>query len=427
MDLSVLLCFEGANTFQQMHRAYIKANDPLTFLESKKIIYRDTFITFCEGAKTTTGLAALVGNELKAAIKKSVCYKAKIELAREIRSNMPPFKGNRSNLEAHILKRLATEENFKNFKKYIHMPKDFFEEYIDSAIEQYCWTGSEVGMVEWVGSFIWPSSKRSTRSEKNKDTRLLGIIRSCLQHFKDLVLRAINLSSEAVASEDGKVPMWLDLFCENLKEHLAFTRQDLKCLEFQEITDIKFLQDAMCIVLDQVVKDLENVLCQEETFKEVFSLTEVRNTVLNNLCGCWVQCPFCKAICTNTIHLHDGDHSVEFHRPNAVNGGHWRKTDTFVTDICSSLIGTDLLFSHRGDEDENYIPYKEYRTAGPKYACWSITPDTSVQPYWKWFVCTFQSNLEKQYKYKFEDRGLIPEGWKTITKTDAIESLTMAQ
>ena len=143
---------------------------------------------------------------------------------------------------------------------------------------------------------------------------------------------------------------------------------------------------------------------------------------MDNLCGCWSQCPFCKAVCTNTMPNHNGDHSVCFHRPQVVNGIIWHKTDHLCIDVCSSLVASDsnLVIDVKADKS---IPYKNYRTAGPEHNDWSITPDSSVQPYWKWFVCTFQSNLEERYKGNFDGRGKIPENWKTITLEEALASL----
>jgi hypothetical protein len=120
---------------------------------------------------------------------------------------------------------------------------------------------------------------------------------------------------------------------------------------------------------------------------------------------------------------HDGDHSVEFHRPQALVGGQWHKTDQFTTDICSSLVGSTC---HLVLEEDKTIPYVEYRKYAPA-ADWSITPDTSFQPYWKWVICNFRFELEELYSLKFHLKGEIPEGWESITKAAAIESLKMGQ
>ena len=120
---------------------------------------------------------------------------------------------------------------------------------------------------------------------------------------------------------------------------------------------------------------------------------------------------------------HDGDHSVELHRPQAVKGRRWADSVNFVTDICSSDVASECSFL----SNDVYFKHKEYRKAGSPYDSWSITPDTSFLPYWKWFVCKFQTDLEKHYGYKFQDLGAIPEQWQSISKGEAIESLNIAQ
>ncbi|ELW66428.1 Interferon-induced very large GTPase 1 [Tupaia chinensis] len=148
--------------------------------------------------------------------------------------------------------------------------------------------------------------------------------------------------------------------------------------------------------------------------------SEIEKMLSEQLCGCWKQCPFCGAICTNTIPTHDGDHSVPFHRSKAVYGWKWYKTDKFSVDFCTSSVASDNYFRL---SDDRRIPYKTYRQAGGDYATWSITPDSSLQPYWKWFVCHFRSKLEEKYEKKFTGLGKIPDSWTKITKEDVLNDL----
>ncbi|MBN3291696.1 GVIN1 GTPase, partial [Polypterus senegalus] len=104
-------------------------------------------------------------------------------------------------------------------------------------------------------------------------------------------------------------------------------------------------------------------------------------------------------------------------KKSTICGIKWYKTDRLVTDICSSLVTSDccLVLS-----EDNKIPYRDYRQAGPEYACWSITSDKSLQPFWKWFVYHFEADLEKKFNGRLTD---IPDHWKTITKENVIEAL----
>ncbi|RXM94493.1 Interferon-induced very large GTPase 1 [Acipenser ruthenus] len=375
-DLCLMLCYQAALRFQEMHNAFQLANDPLTYLKNKKVDYFGIFTTSCKGATSTTGLADFVSSKLKEAIHQQVYNKTNKDLAGEIRSNTPAFRSNRFTLESHILKTLAEDENFDKFMRYIHFPKQYFEEFISQSIDNYCWDG--------------------------KNPRILKVFRKSLEHFKTRVTFATSKSTEVVQDKNGNVPVWLDEFCDELKEDLEFTRGDLKSVEYQEIKDIKFLKEAMMTVLEHVVEDLEREFTMKSSTNTKSSRTEIQDKLFEHLCGCWEQCPFCNAICTNTISDHDGDHSVGFHRPQGICAGAWYKTDNLVTDICSSLVASNcnLVLS-----DDKHIPFRNYREAGPRHAKWSITPDSSLQPYWKWFVCKFQSDLGKKIFKKISWKG----------------------
>ncbi|KAF5918807.1 hypothetical protein HPG69_005845 [Diceros bicornis minor] len=123
---------------------------------------------------------------------------------------------------------------------------------------------------------------------------------------------------------------------------------------------------------------------------------QIKKMLFEHLSGCWKQCPFCKAVCTKTFHTHEGDLSVLFHHPQAVNGQGWHETDHFLIECCLSV-------------------------ARGVYATWHITSDSSTQPYWKWLVCHFRVKLEEKYQKKFIDKGEIPDAWTKITKQNVLE------
>lgn len=90
-------------------------------------------------------------------------------------------------------------------------------------------------------------------------------------------------------------------------------------------------------------------------------------------------------------------------------------------EFCTTNVASHRTFYPHDAEEP--VPYKLYRSAGPKYANWRITPDVSKLAYWKWFVCRFQEQLEEHYELKFQNNGEIPNEWKTYSKEEAIQSL----
>ncbi|KAI1241353.1 hypothetical protein IHE44_0009836, partial [Lamprotornis superbus] len=204
---------------------------------------------------------------------------------------------------------------------------------------------------------------------------------------------------------------------EQLTEVINLPRSELKGIEHQEVTDIEFLSSAMA----KPLAAMKDKVKEEFPGADLSSFSRQPHTILaEHFSGCWEQCPFCGAVCTNTIWNHDGDHQLVFHRPRALMGTTWEGTNHLVIDICSSLVTTNRKFRF---DNSKWIPYKTYWDAGPPFSTWRILPDSSMQAYWKWFVSRFRTQLEDLYNGKFQDRGEIPGAWQRITKQEALSEL----
>ncbi|XP_029452117.1 interferon-induced very large GTPase 1-like [Rhinatrema bivittatum] len=390
-DLSLYLLRQRKERFREMHKAFQRANDPVTYLCSKREDYFNSFRMSCDGATSVTKFADFLCGKLRGPLQQRVYEKTAIDIVGKMTSNEPAFNGNRSKLENYILISLAEDENFEKYMQYIHFPKQTFKEFIEKRVNDYC-------------------------SDKN-NLRLTTFLNISLDSIQNLLLTAIDEATRVVKDKNGDAYLWLDEFCKRIGNELSLSRNDLRSLDHQDIKDTDFLINAMTKALDSVVDNLKQEFAG--VTMEAFKL-KPHEILLDQLAGCWNQCPFCSAICTHTIAGHDGDHSVRFHRPEGVTGWKWYKTNHFMIDICTSLVASDyqIIFS-----ENNKIPYKTYREAGPPYSGWSITPDNSSQLYWKWFVSNFRTNLEEFYQRKFEGRGSIPSQWESITKEDAISEL----
>lgn len=312
-------------------------------------------------------------------------------IAEEMRNYCPEFSGNRANLEKHILISLAEEENFGKYRQYIHHPESFFRSYTEAHIRKYC---SDIG------------------NKAMKDR-----FKIILDGIKYALLCAVQQSTAEAKDKRSTASQWSDMFCRYLESNLIFPPTDLIDIEHQKIEDMGFLKEAMSEALDDAINSLEKHF--QEKLVELI-VPPVEKILSEQLYGCLKQCPFCGAICTNTIAKHDGDHSVSVHRPQAVKGITWNKTDNFVIDLCTSLVAGnyEAIFP-----DGLKIPFKNYRQAGGDYATWSIAQNQSTQPYWMWFVSHFRSNLAAEYQKKFADKGQIPESWARITKRKILDDL----
>ncbi|XP_034365431.1 interferon-induced very large GTPase 1-like [Arvicanthis niloticus] len=391
IDLSVYLFQRASKSFKEMHKAFKIANDPVNYLERKKDDFFMSFKISCQGATSITSFVDFLWLKLTPAISAKIWEMMGPKVAGDMRATCPEFNGNRANLEKHILYSLAEEENFDKYWQYLHHPESFFRDYIRDHITRYC-------------------SEKESKKIKN-------FLKISLGDIKNAILSAIH-ESTAVAKDKGSTASgWLDLFCDHLGSSLIFPRKDLVSIEHQEIKDTEFLKEVMSTALDSAMRKVEED-CSRKPMNEI--VPDIEKILSEHLCGCWKQCPFCHAICTNTIPQHGGDHSVPFHRPQAVIGWHWNKTNYFDINCCTSSVASDCFFiSH----DHKWVPYKKYREAGGDFATWRITPDSSIQPYWKWFVCHFRSKLEKKYDKKFTNKGSLPDLWTKITKQEVLDDL----
>ncbi|XP_023287389.1 interferon-induced very large GTPase 1-like isoform X2 [Seriola lalandi dorsalis] len=389
----LLYVFDRAGTWlSESHEKFKKKNDALVYLESKKDQYYNIFRSFCKGNSSAVVLGELICGKLKVSTVEAVCNKTAIDLAGEMKCSFPAFNGNRLNLEKHVLKSLAEKEDFSGFITYIRHPRKHVERFIKEEVEKY----------------IFTSHKDKARDLLKKN------VEDMTQH----VSRALFTATEKVKTQRGNTDMWLEEFTSSLKDQFTF---DAVCPEnFRDINSFEFLKEEIEKSFEPIMEEINNLSLNK--------INEFRmkpdQILINQLCKCcWVKCPFCAAVCTNTVEDHSPEkHRVPFHRPSGTKGFHTRNTEDLVVDFCTTLVASDEGFYPHGDTDES-IPFKQYPDGGDRFAAWKITPDESKLTYWKWFVCRFQKQLEDHYELKFQGKGKIPSEWRNYRKEEAIKSL----
>ncbi|XP_067303591.1 interferon-induced very large GTPase 1-like [Pseudorasbora parva] len=391
MDLVLSICQRANNMITDQHKLFREANDPVIYVEKKRAEYYSIFQKYCHGSASAAMFGAIICQKLKEPIEQSVYKKTARDLTDEIRSNCPSLNRNRSNLEKHIQKTLAEKEDFDIYMNYIHNPRDHFKSFIRDE----------------VGRYITDKFSVSVLPKLTMNVELL-------QHK---IMKAAHESTEHV-QENRDVGLWLKSFTQHLSDVLIFSGKDLSGVKHDDVDDFSLLEDVIRQELTAVISDISthfNDFLWKLDFKD-----RPDEFLIDHFCQCcWVQCPFCGATCTNTIENHEGDHSVSFHRINGLNGFYYDGTDNLCTQFCSSAVISGESFK----SSEKWIPFREYRRAGGVYADWSITPDLSELPYWKWFVCQFQNDLEKHYDKSFQRNGEILKFWRKYSKEEAIESL----
>ncbi len=396
-DLVLSICKRVQKTFTEQHKIFQESNDPVLYFTRKREEYYRIFQKYCQGATSAIIISEIICNKLKEPIQKSVYKKTAWDLADEMRSNCESLNGNRSNLEKHILKTLAEKEDFQAYTTYIYNPKEHFKSFIRDEVNRYI--------------------------KDNFKISVLPKLHDDLKQKQRKIIEAVQRASEGVNDNRGDADLWLESFTQKLSEVLIFSEKDLKGVSRDDV-DVKLLAEVITKQLSSIISDMREKVSTVSFLLKLDYKDKPDEILIEHLCQCcWVQCPFCNAICTHTAEDHKPKlHSVPFHRPNGLNGWHYRGTQYISADFCTTLVASNKRF-YRSRESEEYFPYKDYKSAGGVYAEWSITPDFTELSYWKWFICRFQKELENHHNKIFQNKGKIPDEWKNHSKQDAIESL----
>ncbi|MEQ2233966.1 hypothetical protein ILYODFUR_027143 [Ilyodon furcidens] len=392
VDLSLYVFDKAESWLLQSHKTYKDNNNVFSYLDSKENEYYNIFRSFCKGSSSAIVFGEIMCKNLKVSAVEAVCNKTGVDIAGEMMCSFPAFSGNRLNLEKHVLASLAEKKNFNRFITYIQDPRKQVEAFIKEEVEKYMFATQNI--------------------------KAQNVLNKNVEDITRLVSQALFEATDEVKNKKGDIEMWVEEFSSKLRPNL--TLDTISCQDFSDINNFDFLKE-------EVEKGLKNIR-REMNSLSLKKVNECRQKpeqiLIDQLCNCcWERCPFCAAVCTNTLKDHSPDkHSVPFHRPPGVTGWHKRGTVDLFIDFCTTLVASDRRFYPEPDSEQSF-PYKQYPTAGEKYASWSITADASKLAYWKWFICHFQKKLEDYYNLKFQGWGEIPQQWKHLSKEDAIESL----
>ncbi|MEQ2158566.1 hypothetical protein GOODEAATRI_013588, partial [Goodea atripinnis] len=341
------------NWLMESQNKFKKNNDAIFYLESQKMHYYNIFKIYCKGSSSVVVLGELICGKLRPSIVESAYTKTAMALAGAMKCKVPAFSGNRLNLEKHLLRSLAKSEKFDEFIKYIQHPRDQVEAFIKAEAQRYIRKGHEAKT----------------------------ILKKTVEDIYTVVSQALFTATQKTKTQQGDINMWLTELATLMKDQLKF---DGTCfMNFSDMNDFDFLSRE---VNEKLKSMKEQISC--------FSVDEMKNSrqtpeeiLIDQLCKCcWVKCPFCSAVCTNTLKDHSpDDHSVPFHRSSALSGMYHADTNIMTIDFCTSRVASDCNF-YPSRDSKTLIPCKRYRAAGPEFASWRITPDESKLAFWKWVV-----------------------------------------
>ncbi|XP_073703782.1 uncharacterized protein [Garra rufa] len=289
IDLVVSICKRANKMITDQHRLFKDANDPVLYLERKREEYYSIFQKYCHGATPAVIFGEIICQKLKEPIEQSIYKKTARDLADEIRSNCKSLNGNRSNLEKHILKTLAEEEDFSKYMNYINYPRDHFKSFIRDEVSHY----------------INDRFRVSVLTKMKENIKLL----------KQKIMKAAHESTEHVQDNRGDAGLWLKSFTQQLSDELIFSEKELSGVKHDDVEDFNLLED---VIKKELPAIMTVISCRinTKTFPSKLDYNlRPDELLIDHFCQCcWVQCPFCKAVCTNSTENHHGDHSAAFHR-----------------------------------------------------------------------------------------------------------------
>ncbi|XP_016343848.1 interferon-induced very large GTPase 1-like [Sinocyclocheilus anshuiensis] len=267
MHLVLSICERANKMITDQHRLFRDDNGPVIYVEKKREEYYSVFLKYCHGATSAVIFGEIICQKLKEPIEQSVYKKTARDIADEMRSNCESLNGNRSNLEKHILKTLAEEEDFDKYMNYINTPRDHYKSFIRDEVSRY--------ITDQFSVSVLPKMKR--------DIELLQM----------KIMEAAHESTEHVQENRGDAGLWLKSFTQQLSDELIFSEKDLSGVNHDYVEDFKLLEDVIKRELPAIMYDISRRF-NRKTFDEKLDYEDRTDELLiDHFCQCcWIQCLF---------------------------------------------------------------------------------------------------------------------------------------
>ncbi|XP_077303425.1 interferon-induced very large GTPase 1-like [Lithobates pipiens] len=386
LDIKIHILGKASREFQKMRDKFIRENDPKLCLEKLKPGYIETFISiFQEKDICQTKAKEFCERCLKPAMMDHVFRHLGQKIVDELVGSEKKFSS-RTFFQEFLLDELLKEMSFQKYVDYMRN----YEEYTKARILNYTETYAKPQILKPLQENLLSSLEKNIRTALTKEN---------------------SLKSSSVSD-------FLKSVCEILKEELVIPQNEIQAVTFQNTADVgQFSSDIQLFLRDTETEVLSEL--QSMDIKSVLSRVTVKpqDVLFRKVVGCGKQCPFCKVPCEAGGGEHK-EHFATIHRPHGLGRYRWGFRGDLSTDICSTSVTSNVFFINL---DTGCIPhpFKEYRTIYPE---WSIQPDPSIEcsDYWKYIFSTFNEEFAKEYN---ANPAKIPDGWKSIKKDKALQSL----
>ncbi|KAA0703795.1 Interferon-induced very large GTPase 1 [Triplophysa tibetana] len=385
VSLKLHICGFASREFQEIHNQFILDNDPLKALEKHKETYHSEFIDlFHERDQCQKKADEFTKTCLKPAIEK---YRSKV-LGRKMADKMlrgenSQVFGTRIPFQNSVLKSLIEEFNFNRYVDFIESYEKFVKDFILGKVVKHF-------------------------SEEDRMFKLE-------EELMDEVISEINQVIEDTENQDMKG--FIQNICKNLNHRFDLPKDAVDRISSLNNVNTKNIAECLKYSVNEMVTSMKASFQGDVKVKLKVLQEEPQDVLFKRVQGCGKQCPFCKAPCEAGGEAHS-KHFLSIHRPEGL--GHYRDFDSekLVTDICTSSVHSCQSFRCHKTQGK-WHPYSNYSEIYPD---WRIDPDESIEAsaYWKCVMTEFNKEFAERYNAKPAD---IPSAWKSITKSQAEESL----
>ena len=381
----LLYTFANAYTlFDEMEERYIQERDIRGDLERNlRPRLESYFLNLCnEMEKEVLAATAIVGvlqnpivSELNRTIGPAVTRKL---LTKAMYQSKATF-------HASVLIQLGKEGKFESYIPYLKNPVKFLRNKLMESIEDYCL--------------------------KEEPASINLLLQNEAKKIKEKLFAAISRAREATKTESEKLTYWILRFVENCST-LAITKEMFAVAAIDEdLKDVDVFESKLRGSVEEFLESLIKRGVDDATFRKWNP--SPHDCLFTSMFGCQSCCPFCKALCDQTVENHEGNHSTIIHRPQGLIGFRNVTTQQLVDSICTTNVTSEASFQNI-DTSGEWHPYKDYQSVNDYYKSWTIPPDPSFEAstYWQWFMATYSKELAEHYQVK---QPHIPSAWKKRT------------
>ncbi|XP_075910493.1 interferon-induced very large GTPase 1-like isoform X2 [Petromyzon marinus] len=411
-DITVFICFKAIVIWQKAHDISFENNNPTTKINNIKNKFFVIFKELCrQGDDNIKHAKTFCDGCLKPSLLEAVDNKLGMDIATNVKSDSGgPTFSSRKHLQLAMYLHLLDEDNFETHYRYINKYADFTKEWIMAEVINHC------------------------QRENGSHSQMYHLSSAILSNLINEVKKSVDFVTKTITTPTTLLE-FADSLGECLLKHIIINKDVIDVvgsLSFKDKESVKQFSEELKSSLDSAEEEmLQGFSVASDTECEAWlSRLSVQPHIelYKSLAGCEKQCPFCRVPCDQGGGGHE-THSAELHYPQGLNGVSIITNDKLVAEVCTTDVAGNRDFKSSATNDQ-WVPYKEYRTINDYFASWSIQPDTSLEAttFWKVVFCKYNRNFAERHHVSPAD---IPNAWKEIDtdenkmKEDLIKSFAL--